>query len=131
MHAVAQEPRDDHLDETKCDGTPRSDTSSDGIELPTDQKVGDSSSSERADQGYVKLENLIRVAQRRPSAAQEVGDSSSSERADKGLCEFRASDFGGTAHAKHLRRSRDKLGSGGPSGNSTRPVSVDLPSPRE
>jgi hypothetical protein len=30
-----------------------------------------------------------------------------------------------------LRRSRDKLGSGGPSGNSTRPVSVDLPSPRE
>jgi len=76
------------------------------MELPTDQKVGDSSSSERADQGYVKLENLIRVAQRRPSAAQEVGDSSSSERADKGLCEFRASDFGGTAHA-NLDYSRD------------------------
>jgi hypothetical protein len=32
---------------------------------------------------------------------------------------------------KSLRRSRDKLGSGGPSGSSTRPVSVDLPSPRE
>jgi len=29
LHAVAQEPRDDHLDETKCDGTGQSDTSSD------------------------------------------------------------------------------------------------------
>ena len=48
LHAVAQEPRDDHLDETKCDGAGQSDTSTDTMELPTDQKVGDSSSSERA-----------------------------------------------------------------------------------
>jgi hypothetical protein len=48
LHAVAQEPRDDHLDETKCDGAGQSDTSSDTME-PTDQKVGDSSSSERAE----------------------------------------------------------------------------------
>ena len=40
LHAVAQEPRDDHLDETKCDGSGQSDTSSDTMELPTDQKVG-------------------------------------------------------------------------------------------
>src|ERR1019366_789645 len=39
LHAVAQEPRDDYLDETKCDGAGQSDTSSDTMELPTDQKV--------------------------------------------------------------------------------------------
>jgi hypothetical protein len=48
-HAVAQEPRDGHLDGTKCDGAGQSDTSSDTVKLPTDQKVGDSSSSERAE----------------------------------------------------------------------------------
>jgi hypothetical protein len=50
-HAVAHEPLEGSLDEPKCDGAGQSDTSSDTMELPTDQKVGDSSSSERAEQG--------------------------------------------------------------------------------
>jgi hypothetical protein len=36
LHAVAQEPRDGHLDGMKCDGAGQSDTSSDTMELPTD-----------------------------------------------------------------------------------------------
>jgi hypothetical protein len=47
-HAVASDSRDGSLDRPKCDCTGQSDTSSDTMELPTDQKVGDSSSSERA-----------------------------------------------------------------------------------
>jgi hypothetical protein len=102
LHAVAQEPRDDHLDETKCDGAGRSDTTCDSIELPTDQKVGDSSSSERADQGFVRRKN--------PNSAGTVQARRLSEgwgfeflRAQcQGLCESRDSNSGGTAQAKHL-----------------------------
>jgi hypothetical protein len=47
-HAVADAPLEGSPDEPECDGAGRSDTSRDNIELPTDQKVGDSSSSERA-----------------------------------------------------------------------------------
>jgi hypothetical protein len=47
-HAVADAPLEGSPDEPECDDAERSDTTCDGIELPTDQKVGDSSSSERA-----------------------------------------------------------------------------------
>ena len=47
-HAVADAPLEGSPDEPECDDAERYDTSSDNIELPTDQKVGDSSSSERA-----------------------------------------------------------------------------------
>jgi hypothetical protein len=54
-HAVADAPLEGSPDEPECDDAERYDTSSDNIELPTDQKVGDSSSSERADQGLWML----------------------------------------------------------------------------
>ena len=71
-------------------------------EMTTDQKVGDSSSSERADQGFVRRKN--------PNSAGTVQAKRLSEgwgfeflRAQcQGLCESRDSNSGGTAQAKHL-----------------------------
>ena len=48
-HVVPDDLLESSLDEPKCDGAGRYDTTCDSIELPTDQKVGDSSSSERAE----------------------------------------------------------------------------------
>jgi hypothetical protein len=78
-HAVADAPLEGSPDEPECDDAERYDTSSDNIELPTDQKVGDSSSSERADQGFVRRKNPILLAQCWLSVYQKAGDSSSSE----------------------------------------------------
>jgi len=55
LHAVADDPRYGVLDEPERDDAGRFDTTCDTTELPTDQKVGDSSSSERADQGLWML----------------------------------------------------------------------------
>ena len=51
LHAVPDGPRDVPIDRPECDDVGQSDTSCDIVELPTDQKVGDSSSSERAELG--------------------------------------------------------------------------------
>jgi hypothetical protein len=59
---------------------------------------------------YVRWEELFLAAQPRLSACQKVGGSGTSEQPDKGLRGLRASDFGGTAQAKHLICQPIRLG---------------------